>query len=87
LAAALGFAVIAALTRLATFALTLRFLHRTIKAGKDNREVLRLAVPMLKALSGLLREDSRWAASLRQLLPRPPKAGDEDSADGGDAPR
>jgi hypothetical protein len=73
--------------RLSTFALILRFLRRLIETGKDNREVLRLALPILKALPGLLREDRRWAASLRQLLRPPSKAGDEDGADGGDAPR
>ncbi|WP_372672669.1 hypothetical protein [Amycolatopsis kentuckyensis] len=73
--------------RLTTMAQALWFLRWLIKTGAENERVLRLVLPILKALPGLLREDSRWAASLRQLLPRPPEAGDEDSADGGDAPR
>lgn len=73
--------------RLSTIALALLFLRWLIKIGADNGQVLRLALPILKALPSLLREDQRWAGSLRQLLPRPSKAGDEDSADGGDASR
>jgi hypothetical protein len=61
-AAALGLGTLAAIVRLTTMALALWFLRWLIKTGAENERVLRLAIPILKALPGLLREDRRWAA-------------------------
>ncbi|WP_328612896.1 hypothetical protein OHS18_27660 [Amycolatopsis sp. NBC_00355] len=79
----LGFAVLAAIVRLSTIAQALLFLRWLIKTGKGDPQVLRLALPILKALPALLREDRRWVAALRQLFRRSEKTGDEDSSQGG----
>jgi hypothetical protein len=59
-----GFAALAAVLRICTTALTLRFLRWLIETGKDNREVLRLALPILKALP-LVSEGPGWTEHLR----------------------
>jgi hypothetical protein len=65
----------------------LAFLRWLIKTGENNTQILRLVLPILKALPGLLRQDRRWAASLQPLLCRLTKTDGKDEAEGGDAPR
>ena len=71
---------------MSTVALILWFVRWLIKTGKEDHEVLGLAIPILTALHPVLRGDASWISSLQRLLTRSAKAEEKDSENGGESP-